>query len=71
MLPAMRGKCMERWQSEERTPTPLDSNHNDIIDPEEIAKAAEALKKLDKNGDGKPSPEEYRPRMPNGRMPGR
>lgn len=44
----------------------LDSNHNDIIDPEEITKAAETLKKLDKNGDGKLSPEEYRPRMQGG-----
>jgi hypothetical protein len=49
----------------------LDSNHNDIIEPEEIAKASEALKKLDKNGDGKLSPEEYRPKMQGGRMPGR
>ena len=49
----------------------LDSNHNDIIDPEEIAKAAEALKKLDKNGDGKLSPDEFRPRMQGGPgMPG-
>lgn len=55
--------------------TALDANQNDIIDPGEISKAAEALMKLDKNGDGKLSPEEYRPSMQGGprggRIPGR
>src|SRR5437899_1749692 len=34
----------------------LDANHDGVIDASEIANAAEALKKLDKNGDGKLTP---------------
>jgi hypothetical protein len=30
----------------------LDANHDGIVDADEIANATEALKKLDKNGDG-------------------
>ena len=44
----------------------LDLNKDGIIDADEIAKAAESLKKLDKNGDGKLTPEEYRPQRPGG-----
>jgi hypothetical protein len=39
----------------------LDTHRNDIISSNEIANAAVALKKLDKNGDGKLTPDEYSP----------
>jgi EF hand len=39
----------------------LDANHDGIIDADEIANASNALKKLDKNNDGKITPDEYRP----------
>jgi hypothetical protein len=39
----------------------LDTHHNDIINSDETANAAVALKKLDKNGNGKLTPEEYSP----------
>ncbi len=35
----------------------LDANHDGVIDADEIANAVAALKKLDKNGDGKLTPE--------------
>ena len=44
----------------------LDLNKDGIIDTDEIAKAPESLKKLDKNGDGKLTPDEYRPQRPGG-----
>ena len=51
-----------------RPPSPLvmvlDANHDGVIDADEIANASEALKKLDKNGDGKLTPDEYRPPHP-------
>jgi len=59
--------------------TALDVNQNGIIEAEELAKAADALKTLDINKDGKLTSDEYRPQMPGGpggepgagRMPGR
>ena len=39
----------------------LDVNHDGVIDEEEIANASKALKKLDKNGDGKLTLDELRP----------
>ncbi len=42
----------------------LDANADGVIDAKEIANAAEALKKLDKNGDGKLTPEETMPPRP-------
>ena len=39
----------------------LDLNKNGMLDADEIAKAGKSLKVLDKNGDGKLTPEEYRP----------
>jgi len=42
----------------------LDANGDGIIDATELANATEALKKLDKNGDGKLTPDEYRPARP-------
>ncbi len=48
----------------------LDVNHDGVIDADEIAKAAESLRKLDKNGDGKLTPEEFLPTPPNGGRPG-
>jgi Ca2+-binding EF-hand superfamily protein len=39
----------------------LDLNHDRIIDAAELAKASESLRKLDKNGDGQLSAEEFRP----------
>ena len=44
----------------------LDLNHDGVIDADEIAKASESLKKLDKNGDGKLTMEELRPPRPEG-----
>jgi hypothetical protein len=44
----------------------LDANTDGIIDEKEIANATMALKKLDKNGDGKLNPEELRPPRPEG-----
>ena len=44
----------------------LDLNKDGTIDADELAKASESLKKLDKNGDGKITPEEYRPQRPGG-----
>ena len=48
----------------------LDADHDGIISEEEIANAAAALKKLDKNGDGKLTPEEFRPRRRGPGSPG-
>ena len=45
----------------------LDTNHDGTIDADEIANASASLKKLDKNGDGKLTPDELRP--PGGRPP--
>jgi len=42
----------------------LDANHDGIIDAAEIANAPAALKTLDKNGDGKLTPDELRPQRP-------
>jgi hypothetical protein len=45
----------------------LDANHDGVIDADEIANAPAALKKLDKNGDGKLTQDELRPpRRPEG-----
>ncbi len=44
--------------------TALDVNHDGVIDANEIANASAALKKLDKNGDGKLTREELRPQRP-------
>ncbi|MEI6349498.1 MAG: hypothetical protein WCP06_00155 [Verrucomicrobiota bacterium] len=42
----------------------LDANGDRVIDAQEIANAPEALKKLDKNGDGKLTIDELRPQRP-------
>ena len=42
----------------------LDTNGDGIIDEQEIANAPAALMKLDKNGDGKLTPDELRPPLP-------
>ena len=44
----------------------LDVNHDGVIDAKEIAKASKALKKLDKNHDGKLTLDELRPPRPEG-----
>ncbi len=44
----------------------LDTNHDGVIDADEIANASKALKKLDKNGDGKLTQDELRPPRPEG-----
>jgi hypothetical protein len=43
--------------------TALDTNKDGVIDEKEIANAAVALKKLDKNGDGKLTEDELRPAL--------
>ena len=49
----------------------LDANHDGILDADEIKNAANALMKLDKNGDGKLTEDELRPARPGGgRGPG-
>jgi len=42
----------------------LDTNHDGTLEADEIANASESLKKLDKNGDGKITPDELRPPPP-------
>lgn len=44
----------------------LDANHDGVIDADEIANATAALKKLDKNGDGKLTRDEYLGKPPGG-----
>lgn len=39
----------------------LDANHDGVIDADEIKNAGNALKTLDKNGDGKLTPDELHP----------
>jgi hypothetical protein len=46
--------------------TVLDANGDGVIDAAEIANAPAALKKLDKNGDGQLTFDEYMPPRPNG-----
>jgi hypothetical protein len=48
----------------------LDVNKDGIIDEQEIANAPAALKTLDKNADGKLTPDELRPPFPPGGGPG-
>ena len=47
----------------------LDLDKDGVLSTEEIGKAMESLKTLDKNGDGKLTPEEYRPAFPPGPPP--
>lgn len=47
----------------------LDTNHDQVLEADEIVHAAEALRKLDQNGDGKLTPEELRPGLPPGPRP--
>jgi hypothetical protein len=42
----------------------LDTNHDGVIDSNEIANASAALKTLDKNGDGQLTADEYLPPLP-------
>jgi len=42
----------------------LDRNHDGVIDAREMANASAALKRLDRNGDGKLTPDELRPGRP-------
>ena len=44
----------------------LDANGDGVIDAKEIANAVAALKKLDRNGDGRLTEDEYRPARPQG-----
>jgi len=44
--------------------TALDVNHDGVIDSNEIANASAELLTLDKNGDGKLTPDEYLPPLP-------
>ena len=44
----------------------LDLNKDGVVDADEIAKARDSLKTLDKNSDGKLTPDEYRGTFPIG-----
>jgi len=59
-----------RGQGGQRQPPPiigaLDANQDGEIDATEIANASAALKKLDKNGDGKLTPDEFMGARPGG-----
>ncbi len=44
----------------------LDLNKDGMIDADELSKAPQSLLKLDKNGDGKLTEDEYRPKRPEG-----
>jgi hypothetical protein len=44
----------------------LDANNDGVIDAKELANAVTALKKLDKNGDGRITDDEFRPMRPGG-----
>jgi Ca2+-binding EF-hand superfamily protein len=61
------GNLPGRGMAAHRPPSPsllmlaLDLNHDGVIDADEIAKASAALKTLDKNGDGKLTPDELQP----------
>lgn len=46
--------------------TALDTNHDKVISTDEISKASAALKSLDKNADGRLTPDEYKPPRPAG-----
>ena len=48
----------------------LDTNSDGTIDATEIEQASKSLKTLDKNSDGKLTPEELRPARPQGGQPG-
>jgi Ca2+-binding EF-hand superfamily protein len=48
----------------------LDANHDGVIDADEIANASAALRTLDKNGDGKLTPDEFMGPPPGGPMAG-
>lgn len=54
----------------QRPPPPviaaLDANHDGVIDADEIKNASNALKTLDKNGDGKLTRDELHPPRPDG-----
>ncbi|HEU5124660.1 MAG TPA: EF-hand domain-containing protein [Verrucomicrobiae bacterium] len=61
----------EMGQNGHRPPPPpllavLDANHDGVIDASEIDNSAAALRTLDKNGDGKLTVEELRPKHPRG-----
>ena len=47
----------------------LDANGDGTIDSTEITNAPAALRKMDKNGDGKLTREELRPARPDGKQP--
>jgi hypothetical protein len=73
--PGDRPPRQERPDGGQRPPPPpiiaaLDANHDGVIDEQEIANASAALKKLDKNGDGKLTMDELRPPRPEGGGPG-
>ncbi len=66
-----RGPNADRPMGPGRGPIPplfaaLDANRDGVIDETEINQAADALRKLDKNGDGKLTPDELRPPRPDG-----
>lgn len=70
--PDDRGPGPRRGERRGPPPSPvveaLDADGNHEISAEEIANAAEALKKLDTDGDGKLTPQEFQPRPPRDRL---
>ena len=57
-----------QWSADLHPPilAALDTNKDGVIDADEIAKSAESLKTLDKNGDGKLTEDELHPPRPEG-----
>jgi hypothetical protein len=64
--PAPGGGGPERPRANMPALDALDLNKDGVVDADEIAKARESLKALDKNGDGKLTPDEYRGTFPRG-----
>lgn len=73
LLAAAAANAQGPDQHQDRRPPPVppfiaifDTDHDGVLSPQEISAAADALGKLDRNGDGKITREEMRPPPPEG-----